>query len=665
MNHGQEISLWTNRVGMSTRELAERVKVRNTLASWFNNCFHGEKALFNPDDMTKREVNIPAMFVRSIQSGLYSRNPYTSCTSQWLPPEARACITRALNRQFHRMRLRRTMKKVLQDVCLAGFGIVRVGYENPMAWSEEQAAQQFQDALDAADSILDGGVPMPREGQDHSIYLKVYGAKAKEWQEAGFYGEDLAQVVMKVAEAHRQAMADSPMPDRSGGRSPSIWSVRVPLTLAQECAFGWEVNTPFEEARWVWQRWVRPVEEVKANPYFDKKARDELEATGMVNENLIDTSDLSTAEWFAGQGEVVQRDVEVVEGVDIFDRVTGHHIVFPLGGERILTKQQYPYGDLIETAGFHKFSLIDDPDEGPGISALEAAASQIITINKTEWVLAKNLSHTTPASIIDASMLDDDDVAEIMEAQPGEDVLVHNHSATKPLEAAFTDRPQPTFRRDALAPLARAEGQIGRILGPSEARMGGGDATSTATASHVVAESTTEFFLEWGARIEDSFEGLANDVCQLMKRYYTPEDVMKLVGRDDVQAWPQFQDNPELLYEREDLTVDVGASLPGRKENEMRRIMELAGQMGQSFLTRRRELERKVWLTWGEDPDVMMLSRQEEQELAQRQAETSGQELHGSPELPLDPAADAGGQSQQDIVNGMRQGAARLSRAAS
>jgi len=639
--------------------------VRKTLGDWYRTKFHGGSLAIHQKAIEKREVNVPLAFCRSIQSGLYSRNPDITITSPWHHPEQRRTMGLLATRLLDRIGMRATAKKVLLDVCLGGFGIMRVGYQNAMSWSARLEAGQRRRAREDAQKLFSGEDPLAQEGQDHAIHIAELTAVGTEWiqQGLGQQAPALFEALDRLVKSHRRKMARTPEAPVVQESSQTVWAVRVPLVLDGEPAFGWEVDCPFEEARYVWQRWRRPLKEVKANPYY-RNTKDLVGNLQRAPETLPSFGDNSYEDWLSKEPTDVQGDVILVDGMDVVDISTGEWMAFVQGESRFLFKETYPSGDLLERGGFHKFSLVDDPDDGPGITPLEAAGSQIISINMGEGVRARLMAKSKPATIVDESILGQEELARIMETDVGDFVPARPKDPTRPIQNAFGAIPQPALSPENFMAIMQARGDLAQILGPGEARMGGGEGSKTATAASVVAESTTEFFNEWAARFEGTLACVAGDLVQLVKAYYEPEDIVKLVGPQRVQAWPDFRKDPSLLSEREDVTVDVGASLPGRREGEMRRMAELIQLLAGHPLVKQRILLNKAIRIFGYDPEELLMSPEEEAQMAQQQPETSGSEMHGGPETQVQASADAGGQSSEDINNAMRQKAATAGRQA-
>jgi len=396
-------------------------------------------------------------------------------------------------------------------------------------------------------------------------------------------------------------------------RDRRVWVSRVMPVRDGQTAFGWEYRARFEDAGWFWRSWVKPLDELKA----DKNLKtDGLTATH-------DLVSLESTKDFEGMltkdaASAFSPDRQMVRGVEIIHRERNRKMICADGHEGWLYNEQFEYADLFRASGYHKFTLLPDPETGSGKCPVEDAASAIITINNGEGLLYKMMQQTAPGKIGNAAKLEGKEAAKIQRREPGEITMLNFQGDVDDINRVLTDYAGARIPQENMASLFRSESSIGRDFGTGSTALGGGDATNTATAAFANADAAGNVIGGlWGKAHECWMADVFADMLQLVKEYYDDESILKLVGIDRMKEWAQVK--PTLLKDVEIVEVDAGSSLAGRVDKQREDAVNFLTIITKSDIANVRPALEDVCKAFGKDPGRYLISREDEAARAARQ----------------------------------------------
>jgi len=660
MSDRTDIKTWQGRIDLAHDQqwLSERMKVRQKLTKWTESRFWGTLAVLQSEfDIKKREVNWGAAYIRALQAMLYSQNPMTTVSTPGYPPELRECLGELATNLLTETSFRKVVKPIISDAGLGGYGFCQVGYEPVLGWSGTREKQHRMKAQEQIAGIMEGRLGTVDDSQDHRIYMEEIRSAIEFW--TSMYGPQAPVVrdAISLLARHKEASLKQRVSPAQVIEDRSLWAVRIEPVIGKHHQVLWELDAPLDSADWVAIEWRLPLEKVKATPYYSNT--DDLQPSSTLNRR----GDYDEEEARELYGDEFVRDVQMVRGWDVFDRAQGRKIVIADGHQEFLLNEKYAMGDVLRSCGLRWLTF--KPNTNPsrlGNTPLEDAASQIAIINHCEYYLALVLEKRVPGLIYDKRGVSDKDAARIAQMEGGEQLGIEP-TGDRPINQLFAPTPAIQGPADALEALYRAEAQMALILGLGDTSLGQTEKSRTATASSMNDEAQGDRVGELSALTEAFVSDVQEDMLQLAKRYFDRETVGMLVGPRLAQFWPEPW--PEKFAKRREwVRVDAGSSLPGRKEMEMRKAMEVFGILSGHPAVQQVELLK--WFTEKTGvPDKVVIPEQIEQQLAMGQPTTS-QKLIGGPEtvasLPGGPQNMGGQAVSPDTA--MRQKAGQLGQAA-
>ena len=386
--------------------------------------------------------------------------------------------------------------------------------------------------------------------------------------------------------------------------------------------FDIESGPDFFQHRWVIEEWVRPLEEVKADPRFSAAARKRLVASeSLSGPATARKSDFSKAYKPQDADNVaVQRDEERLRGYDIYDFTTGRYMVLPecgVGGENdeFLLDDVMPPGLEHGPYRFLKFTEDAGTEWYPIPDAIDmATVNQEYCITRSQMMIHREHTKTRymemPGAFEGEGIDAEEERAKFAHGPDGVLIKVNNPNSVIPAPKAQLDGSFMQAIPNIAADFNEVGGMPGEVRGVADA--------DTATQASILAsgaetrnndrrDNQVQKFLCEIARML-LMSGQANAELDTL----VIEKVRESAG---VAPFKARRLTPQELLGEFEVTLSVGSTLPKNDPRTLNNLMNLLNALAQNpALGQFTGLMRRVLDGLGLDP----LLAEEIFEVAQR-----------------------------------------------
>lgn len=321
------------------------------------------------------------------------------------------------------------------------------------------------------------------------------------------------------------------------------------------------------DLRWICQKIVMPVDDVKKNPAFKKSVRSKVEADSALNPRWRDDQRLGTK---------VADSLKRVTIYEFYDLANGLFSVFCKDADDFLVEPRdlpYVYGNP-----FIMLRNYDVPDEFYPLGDLEMIEPIQRELNETRSDMMNHRKRYRRAWIAKRQHLD----------QQARDVLESNEDN----RIAYIDDDVPLT--DVIAPLpvssvdaqmygytAVIEGDVELVSGVSEYQRGAMSETRrTATEAAMIQDAVNARSQDKLSTIEIWLGDVAEHVLKLMQTFLVGEQMIRIVGEEGV-LWQPF--TREQILGEFDFEVEAGSTQP-RNETQRRQQAMMLFQTVQPFI---------------------------------------------------------------------------------
>ena len=367
-----EVRKWLNRLMVSrkAREMHFDEKATRNV-----DYFKGNQNMGDLKD-GKVPLNFVWSFVKTFVPAVYARNPKVRILpklKQGAPPEILAQKRRLAkmfeiltNMTLDEIKLKRSMKRAIQDAALMGRGVIKVGYN---AQAGKTTGDKYEISKAGAES---SGIPLDANMEDSFLV------------------------------------------------SEKVWAKRVsPLRCFYDCD---AIN--MEAARWVAHEVVVPVEYVRKNRIYGAKAQS-VKASTIVDKEYLDG--ISGVEGGEYNTDSVPGDFGRVCLTEIWDKETRYIYVLAKGNEDLgfLREIPWPFKKL-EGFPFEELVFNDVPDEQWPISEVDQFIDAQDEMNILRDHMATYFKRFFGIMLADQSKIDDKMLQKIANSQLQEIIPVNN-----------------------------------------------------------------------------------------------------------------------------------------------------------------------------------------------------------------------------------------------
>lgn len=317
------------------------------------------------------------------------------------------------------------------------------------------------------------------------------------------------------------------------------------------------------DMKWIAQRIVRPIEEVRSDRSYKQSARRKVKATAR-----LDTYDAEKGR-FRGKTDVPEDNKRVVLW-EYWDLRDGHLCVFADDCDEFLVepvKQPYAYG--------HPFVMLrnyDVPDEFYPMGDLEAIEPMQRELNETRSQMVNHRRKFARKHLYrkDAftqagrnALMDDRDnvLVEVASDEAFENIIA-------PIRQ-LDNLPADFYNQSELI-----EGDLQRVSGVNEYMRGSlPEIRRTATEASIIQDAANARAADKLAVVEAAIGEVGRRMVQLAQQYLTGEHVVRIMGNDGQPLWVPFEH--EDITGEYDYEVEGGSTMPKDENSKRQRAMAM------------------------------------------------------------------------------------------
>jgi hypothetical protein len=307
--------------------------------------------------------------------------------------------------------------------------------------------------------------------------------------------------------------------------------------------------TCIEDAQWICQRIVRPLDEAKKDKRYKAAARKRLQADGLLYPMFQNRERQEQEQYLLEENRVA-----IYEYYDIAENTMS---VFAQSGEEFLVDPMpmpYAYGQP-----FVMLRNYDVPDYFYPMGDLESIESLQLELDKTRTQLINARKRYARKYLYHERSFGPEGREALESDQDGRLVPVVDEN--KPLQEVVVPMPQTPLSPEIYNTSAIIEEDINTVSGVSEyARGQMPEIRRTATEASIIADAGNARAADKLAIIEISIGNIARRVIQLMQQFMTGEQMARIAGRGGEDLF--------ITYTREDIigefdyTVEGGSTQP-------------------------------------------------------------------------------------------------------
>ena len=307
--------------------------------------------------------------------------------------------------------------------------------------------------------------------------------------------------------------------------------------------------TCMEDAQWICQRIVRPLEEAKKDKRYKAAARRRLTADGILYPMFQNRERQEQEEFLSEEDRVA-----IYEYYDIASNTMS---VFSQSGEEFLVDpipMPYAYGQP-----FVMLRNYDVPDFFYPMGDLESIESLQLELDKTRTQLINARKRYARKYLYHERSFGPEGREALESDQDGRLVPVVDEN--KPLQEVVVPMPQTPLSPEVYNTSAIIEEDINTVSGVSEyARGQMPEIRRTATEASIIADAGNARAADKLAIVEISIGQIARRVIQLMQQFMTGEQMARIAGKGGEDLF--FTYTREDIIGEFDFTVEGGSTQP-------------------------------------------------------------------------------------------------------
>lgn len=356
--------------------------------------------------------------------------------------------------------------------------------------------------------------------------------------------------------------------------------------------------TTISEAKWIAQKIVKPLEEVRQDKRYRQKARLNLKPDGQIN-----------PEWLEA-GTEPNDDIRRVTVFEFYDLQMGTMCVFSQAGDELLVDpipQPYAFG--------HPFVMMRNyevPDEFYPMGDVEALEPLQMELDKTRSMMMNHRKRFNRKWLYDPEAFDQEGVSALKSDRDNQIVPVL--PTNKPLNEVIVPLPQNAIEPQLYQYSQDIETNMDRVSGVSEYQQGQQpQVRRTATEASMIQDAANARSADKMAQVELLIAEVASRVVQLAQQYMTQDQEARVLGKNGFPIWVPY--SREDIQGEFDFEVEAGSTQPHndswRKQNALQ-LLQAMTPWAQAGLVNAQELVRYA-LTYGfqvKNPDDFLAAPQ-------------------------------------------------------
>lgn len=480
------------------------------------------------DGSDRIAINIAFSTINVINPSISVNHPKITVMARQAEEEQQAVIVEAvLNYWWVTHEVRPEFRRAVKDFLVFGHGWVKTGYK----FVEEEVDRPEEDVLAEVGEAIDVADQFAMDAPDLAADLPT--------------DDDIIQSVdhtdMKVVE-------DRPFVERI---SP------FDIFVDPEA-------TSMEDVRWIAQRIIKDVDEVRTDERYKSSFRKSVKPDSFVREEMRDPL---TKERDAGHGRIT-----VWEYYDVRD---GTMAVFTEQGDDFLiapVDEPYAFG--------HPFVMLRNyevPDHFYPMGELEAIEPLQHELNKTRSQQMNDRRRYARKYLYDRRAFDQTAVG-LLQSQKDNAMIPVNEGV--PLNEAVLPLPQVPLDASIYQQSDQIERDMSTISGISEYQRGGAEQNirRTATEASMIQDAANARAADKLATIENYIAMIAKRLLMLSQQFMGEAQVARIVGANGAPLWFEFE---KAWIEGEyDFEVEGGSTQPHNEQLRRQQAMDMMEVMG-------------------------------------------------------------------------------------
>lgn len=462
-------------------------------------------------DEDRIAINIAFSTINVIFPSITVNHPKIEVMANRPADEDRAVITEAvINYWWRHYNFRTPFRRAAKDFLTVGHGWIKVGYkfaEGEEELSENEKRSQFDEMVAQADEYAMQNPEMANELPTDE------------------------EIAANVPESKMVILEDQPYLERV---SPFDMFVDPEATS-------------LDDAKWIAQRIIRPIEEVKADSRYRASVRRDLKADAVLS------SDWMTQD----QKRKVDADIQRVTIWEFYDLQRETISVFAEGGDDFLIDPQempYEFGHPYEFIANYEI-----PDEFYPIGDLEMIEAPQQELNKTRSQMMNHRKKYGRKYLYRASALGPEGRQGLESNE--DNIAIEVIDDNQPLGDVILPVPITPMSSDLYQYSQIIEADMDKVSGVNEyARGATPEVRRTATEAAMIQDASNARSADKLALIELSIGNIARKVVQLAQQYMTGEQAARIVGAEGGQFWFDF--TSEDIEGEFDFQVEGGSTQP-------------------------------------------------------------------------------------------------------
>jgi hypothetical protein len=463
------------------------------------------------DEEDRIAINIAFSTINVIFPSITVNHPKIEVMANRPADEDRAVITEAVvNYWWRHYNFRTPFRRAAKDFLIIGHGWIKVGYkfaEGEESLSENEKRDQFEEMASQADEFAMENPEMANELPTDE------------------------EIAANVPESKTVILEDQPYLERV---SPFDMFVDPEATS-------------LDDAKWIAQRIIRPIEEVKEDKRYNSRVRRDLKADAVLS------SDWMTED----QKRKIDSDAQRVTVWEFYDLQRETISVFAEGGDDyLIDPQEMPY------SFGHPFEYIANyeiPDEFYPIGDLEMVEAPQQELNKTRSQMMNHRKKYGRKYLYRASALGPEGRQGLESNE--DNIAIEVIDDNQPLQDVIMPVPITPMSSDLYQYSQIIEADMDKVSGVNEyARGATPEVRRTATEAAMIQDASNARSSDKLALIELSIGNIARKIVQLAQQFMTGEQAARIVGAEGQQYWFDF--NPEDIEGEFDFQVEGGSTQP-------------------------------------------------------------------------------------------------------
>ena len=491
--------------------------------------YKGKHFVATMDDEDRIAINMAFSIVNTIEPSISINHPTITVAANKVEDEDRAVITEAVvNFWWKHYDFRQPFRMAVKDFLICGHGWIKIGYryeEDEQDKSPDEKQVEFNQLADEADT-----------------YAGSHPELAAELPTDEEIEANLADTKVVVRE-------DRPFIERV-----SPYDVYVDPEA-----------TGMDDAKWIAQRIVRPIEDAKADKRYNQSVRRKLTADAAVR-----------TEWLSqDERKRLDSDIDRVTIWEYYDLKAGTVSIFTEGSSDFLVDPRpmpYAFGHPFEFIG--NYSI---PGDFYPLGDLEMIEGVQQELNKTRSQMMNHRKKYARKYLFRASALSPEG-REGLESNY-DNVAIEVVDDNMPLQDIIMPVPITPMSSDLYQYSDIVEMDIDRISGVNEyARGGNSEMKRSATEAAMIQDAANARSADKLAIIEIAIGKIAHKVLQLAQQYMTGEQVARVVGADNQQLWIEY--TFEDIEGDFDFTVEGGSTQPHNDTFRRQQAVAMMNSLG-------------------------------------------------------------------------------------